>query len=372
MSEPLKFIAPMPRLNGDGAAWVSELRRLEALGFDTVAISQHVTKGWQLGLVAAMAFAAASTARLRVLSLVAQNDLHHPALLAKDIATIDALSGGRVELGLGTGWQADDYTALGLTFNSGGTRIGRLAEALEIIRRYFAFDSVDFAGDHYQITNMEALPRCVQRPNPPILVGAGSPRMLELAGRTADIVGIHAGMSGKAIDRTAIADLTAGSIEAKIERVRAAAAAAGRSAPRFQFSCYVVRVTDSPESSGPRSSWASHVEAQADVLRDSPAILVGTAAECADRVIEWSERFGISYWNLGPDVDAASRILDRLSVHGRSGTPVATSDVADGDVGMRTKDDRMTEKWRRPPNPPSDSKAARTSELDQLDGALRQ
>ena len=312
MSEPLRFIAPMPRLRKDGATWVSEVRRLETLGFDTVAVSQHVTKGWQLGPLAAMAFAAASTSRLRVLSLVAQNDLHHPALLAKDIATIDALSGGRVELGIGTGWQPDDYTALGLTFESGRTRVARLAEALEIIRRYFTTESVDFAGDHYRIKHMEALPRCVQRPNPPILVGAGGPRMLDLAGRTADIVGIHARMGDNVIDQAAVADLTAASIEAKIERVRAAAAAAGRPTPRLQFSCYHVRVTDAPGGSGPRSSWAAHVEAEWDSLKDSPAVLVGTAAECAERLLEWRERFGITYWHLGPDIDAVSRIVERL------------------------------------------------------------
>jgi probable F420-dependent oxidoreductase len=313
MDDPLRFIAPMPRLCRDGATWVAELRRLETLGFDTVAVSQHVTKGWQLGLVSTMAFAAASTSRLRVLSLVAQNDLHHPALLAKDIATIDALSGGRVELGVGPGWHGDDYTALGLTLKSGGTRVARLAEALEIFHRYFTMDTVDFVGDYYRINNMEALPRCVQRPNPPILVGAGSPRMLELAGRMADIVGLHARMGGEAIANTTIADLTAASIEAKVERVRAAAAAVGRATPRFQFSCYHVRVTDAPEGPGLRSSWAAPVEAEMDSLKGSPAVLVGTAAECAEKLLEWRERFGITYWHLGPDIDAVSRIVKRLT-----------------------------------------------------------
>jgi probable F420-dependent oxidoreductase len=311
--DPIRFIAPMPRLSHDGARFVADVRRLETLGFDTVAVSQHVTKGWQLGLVSTMAFAAASTSRLRILSLVAQNDLHHPALLAKDIATIDALSGGRVELGVGPGWHGDDYTALGLTLKSGGTRVARLAEALEIFHRYFTMDTVDFVGDYYRINNMEALPRCVQRPNPPILVGAGSPRMLELAGRMADIVGLHARMGGEAIDNTAIADLTADSIQDKIQRVRAAAVAAGRPSPCFQFSCYHVRVTDAPDDEGPRSSWAAGVEAEKDLLKGSPAVLVGTAAECAERLLEWRERFGITYWHLGPGVDAASRIIERLT-----------------------------------------------------------
>src|ERR1700754_3087983 len=235
MREPLRFIAPMPRLQNNGAAWVSEVRRLERLGFHAVAVSHHVTKGWQLSPLAAVAFAAASAKRLRVLSLVMQNDLQHPAMLAKDIATIDALSEGRVELGIGTGWHADDYTAVGLPFENGRTRTARLAEALEVIRRYFTMESVDFAGDNYRINHMEALPRCVQRPNPPILVGAGGPRMLDLAGRTADIVGLHARMGGNVTDQaSAVADLTSDSIEAKIERVLAGAREGGGPAARLR------------------------------------------------------------------------------------------------------------------------------------------
>jgi probable F420-dependent oxidoreductase len=312
MPEPFRFIAPMPRLRKDGATWVSEVHRLESMGFDTVAVSHHVSRGWQLGLIPAMAFVAASTRRLRVLSLVAQNDLSHPALLAKDIATIDALSNGRVELGIGAGWDVGDYTALGLPLERGGVRIARLAEALEIIQRYFTADTVVFAGNYYRVNDMEALPRCVQRPNPPILVGAGGPRMLDLAGRTADIVGIHASMVHNVIDRAAVSDLTSASIEAKIERVRAAAADAARPTPRLQFSCYHVRVTDAPGLSGAQSSWAAHIEAEMDSLRDSPAVLVGTAAECAQRLLEWRERFGISYWHLGQDVEAASSIIEQL------------------------------------------------------------
>lgn len=303
----------MPRLQKGGAAWVSELRRVEEMGFDTIAVSEHVTNGWQLAPLAAMAFAAASTSRLRVLSLVVQNGLHHPALLAKDIATIDVLSHGRVELGMGPSWKADDYTALGLPLESGRVRLAQLAEAVEIIRRYFTTDVVDFAGDHYRIDHMEALPHCVQQPNPPILIGAGSPRMLDLAGRTADIVGIHARMNGDvSAQAAAVTDLTSASIAAKIERIRAAAADAGRPTPRLQFSCYYVHVTDAREGSGQRSSWAAHVEAEMDSLKDSPAVLVGTAAECAEKLREWRERFGITYWHLGPDVDAVRGIVELL------------------------------------------------------------
>lgn len=310
----MRMIAPMPRLRADGAGWIADVRRLESLGFDTVAVSQHVSHGWQLAPLVAMAYAAAGTTRLRVLSLVLPNDLHHPALLAKDISTIDVLSGGRVEVGIGAGWQPDDYAALGLRFDTTGRRIARLDEALTVLRRYFTAEFVDFEGEHYRIGHMEALPRCVQQPNPPILVGAGGPRMLDLAGRAADIVGIHPSMRANTIDEAAIADLTPDRIEAKIRRVRAAADAAGRPCPVLQFNCYYVRVTDAPHGSVPRSSWSGHIEAAGDTLKGSPAILVGTASECAAQLLEWRDRYGITYWHLGQDVDSAARIIEELAV----------------------------------------------------------
>lgn len=312
MQHALKFIASMPRFAGDNAKWLAALRRIEAHGFDTVSVSHHVVHGWQLGLVAAMAFAAASTTRLRVLSLVGQNDLQHPALLAKDIATIDALSGGRVELGIGAGWQPADYHALGLEFESAEVRMRRLAEALEVLRLYFTEDEVDFTGEHYRVNGMEALPRCVQADGPPVLVGAGGPRMLELAGRSAAMVGVHARLPRGRIDRNVVAELGTASIAAKIDRVRAAARSAGRPPPELQFSCYHVRVTDAPARCGPRSSWAELVESVDDVLADSPAVLVGTAAECAARLREWRDRLGITYWHLGADAETASRILEHV------------------------------------------------------------
>ncbi|WP_137145431.1 TIGR03621 family F420-dependent LLM class oxidoreductase [Mycolicibacterium sp. CR10] len=310
-NEGLEFIAPMPRLHDDGAAWVAELRRLEDLGFDTVTVSHHLTNGWQLAPIPAMAFAAASTTRLRVQSLVVQNPLQHPALLAKDIATIDRLSCGRVELGLGAGWLAQDYAALGVPFESTPTRIAQLAEAVTIIRDYFTTETVDFAGRYYHVDNLEALPRCVQQPNPPILIGAGGPRMLDLAGRCADIVGVQARMMHGSIDDDAVADLSAIALQAKITRIRDAAAGVGRATPRLQFSVSYLHVTDS--DAPPRhSTWTKAVVANMDTLAESPAVLVGTAAECAEKVLEHSRRFGISYWHLGQDTEAAGRIIALL------------------------------------------------------------
>lgn len=306
----------MPRLTHDGPTWVAAVQRIAALGYHTLAVSHHVTRGWQLGLIAAMAFAAASTSSLRIMSLVAQNELQHPALLAKDLATIDVLSGGRVEVGLGAGWQASDLHVLGLPFESSGRRIARLAEAIEIMRAYFAGPTVDFEGEHYRVRQMEALPRPVQRPRPPILVGGGGPRLLDLAGRRADIVGVHPRMSGGVLDRSHLAELSADAVAAKVARVRAAADDAGRRTPVLQFSCYHVRVTDGPRRPTDRSTWDDLLAAERPALRGSPAVLVGTAAQCADQLLTWRDRFGIDYWNLGPDVESAALIIDALAAAG--------------------------------------------------------
>lgn len=225
---------------------------------------------------------------------------------------MDVLSGGRVALGIGAGWEEGDCSTLGIPFHEGRTRVARLSEALEVIRRYFTTDKVDFAGEHYRINCMEALPRCIQRPGPPILVGAGGPRMLDLAGRTADIVGLHARMNDNAIDDNAVADLTAVRIAAKIARVRSSAIGAGRREPAFQFSCYYVDVTNSRWAPTQRSAWSSRVEAQAVLLEGSPAVLTGTALRCADQLREWRDRFGITYWNLGRSDGAAARIIEQL------------------------------------------------------------
>jgi probable F420-dependent oxidoreductase len=310
--DEFNFIAPVPRLTGDGAAWVAKLRRIEELGFDTAVVSHHVTNGWQLAPIATMAFAAASTTRLRVMSLVIQNPFQHPALLAKEIATIDRLSGGRAGLGIGAGWVGDDYDALGLEFDPGRVRVDQLSEALAIIRDYFTKESVTFTGDHYRIENLEALPRCVQRPNPPILVGASGPRMLDVAARQADIVGVQPRTVSGRVDRNAVAGLAAGPIEDTIDRIRRSAASSGRATPRIQFSCLHVDVTDADGPPRQVSAWTDVVKAEAKLLGDSPAVLVGTAAECAAKVLECAERFGITDWHLGQDPEVAGLILERL------------------------------------------------------------
>ena len=199
VARPFRFIAPMPSLDLPPARWRDEIRRIEDLGFSTVAVSEHVTHGWAMDPLVVMAAAAAASHRLRVLSLVLLNDLRHPALLHRALATIDRLSDGRLEYGIGAGWQAADYEALGWPFDPASVRIERLAESLEIISRLFDGGEVSFEGAHYQVHELRGLPQAVQQPRPPLLVGGGGRRILELAARVADIVGVHATLAGGAL-----------------------------------------------------------------------------------------------------------------------------------------------------------------------------
>ena len=174
----------MPRLRDDSATWVAELRRLEDLGFNTVSSSTTSPRLELAPIVARRRRGQHDSAACP--SLVAQNPFQHPALLAKDIATIDRLSAA-TSSSASAQWLADDYTSLGIPFESGPDRVAQCATAMTIIREYFTKDSVDFAGHYYSVKGLEALPRSSQQP-PPILLGAAGPRMLDLAGLSADIV----------------------------------------------------------------------------------------------------------------------------------------------------------------------------------------
>jgi probable F420-dependent oxidoreductase len=316
MTRPFRFIAPMPRLRQPVERWRDAVRRIEDIGFSTVSVSEHLTHGWTMEPLTVMTAAADATSSLRVLSLVLSNDFRHPAVLHKAIATLDVLSGGRVELGIGAGWLEADYTATGIPMDPPGVRVERLAESVQVIRGLFGAEPFSFEGRHYRIDGLDGLPKPVQRPNPPIMIGGGGRRILDFAAAHADIVGIHARMSDGSLSPGAATDLGVTRIEAKVGRVREAALAAGRGedAVELQFTAYLVKVTDSSAEAGAStSSFAGLLGADPELVSGSPAVLVGSVAECVDALEERRERFGLSYWNLGADVEAVAPIVARLA-----------------------------------------------------------
>jgi probable F420-dependent oxidoreductase len=192
MSHPLRFGVINEQMWAPHE-WAAHVRKVEAYGYTTLLIRDHFAPdyfGNQLGPIAALMSAAAATTMLRVGSLVFDNDYRHPVMLAKEAATIDVLSGGRFELGIGAGWLRSEYEQAGMPFEPAGVRISRLEEAIRVIKGVFTEAPLTFTGEHYTIRELNGYPKPAQRPHPPILIGAGKQRMLRLAGREADIVGI--------------------------------------------------------------------------------------------------------------------------------------------------------------------------------------
>lgn len=311
---PFRFIAPMPRFTTPGA-WRDSVRRIEDLGFDTISVSDHFTRGWVMDPLAAMLAVTEATSWIRVLSLVLGNDYRHPVIVHKAIATIDALSGGRVELGLGAGWMGSDYAAAGIDLDPPAVRIERLGESVAIIKGLFEDAPLTYRGRHYQVTALDGLPKPTQTPRPPLLLGGGGRRVLELAGREADIVGIHCRLPDGQVTPAAAADLGADRIAQKVAWARAAAGASGRDPDtiEWQFTVYLCRVSGSPSATAAdQSSFARLLGADPELLRDSPAVLIGDVERCVDVLLERRERFGLSYINIGPDVEAVAPIVARL------------------------------------------------------------
>jgi probable F420-dependent oxidoreductase len=311
---PFRFGVAMPRLAGPASAWRAQLRRIEDLGFSTVTISDHLTRGWTMEPVVAMTAALAETTRLRVLSLVLANDFRHPVLLHKAMATLDVLSGGRVEVGLGAGWMPSDYEAAGIPLDPPRVRIERLAEAVEVIKGLFGAGAVTYHGKYYQIADLDGLPKPVQAPHPPLLIGGGSRPVLQLAGAAADIAGINASMRRVTGPGSALLDLTGERVAAKLDVVRAAARAAGRDPAdlSYQISVLSLRVTDVPGARSWTSSLAAGVTDPA-VLADSPAVLHGSVGYCVETLQRRREQFGLDYVQLGGDLTAAGAIVARLA-----------------------------------------------------------
>lgn len=288
---------PIPRLfrfgvhaSGMGSRdeWVARAYRAEALGYDTWLLADHF--GAQFAPVPALATAAEATVSLRIGALVFANDYRHPVVLAKEAATLDVLSEGRFEFGLGAGWLRDEYAAAGLPFDSPGVRIDRLAEALTIIKGLFGPDPVSFTGEHYQVTNLRGEPQPIQRPHPPILVGGGGTRLLTLAAREATIVGINPrALPQGGLDR---ADIALESVARKAALVREAAGL------RWEDVELSIVLVGGAVTADPRAEAAPVVArsgASEETVLASPHALFGSVETIVDRLREYRERWGLSY-----------------------------------------------------------------------------
>ncbi|HEX8968441.1 MAG TPA: TIGR03621 family F420-dependent LLM class oxidoreductase [Chloroflexota bacterium] len=289
-----------------GPQTLSELRhfarRIEDLGFATWLIADHF--GPQMAPAPAMVFVATATSRLRVGTFVYDNDFRHPALLAKEVATVDALTGGRFEFGLGAGWNPLDYERTGIAFDPPRARVDRFAQTVDIVRAYLSQDEVTFTGADFRIQRLPSGPKPVQ-PRIPLMIGASGRRMLRLAAQHADIVSLQT-VGG--ID--AHADHVAG-VERKLADLRAFAGARF-DAIELNISLDVVERTDDVDSAADR--FAAKRNTTRDGALRSPWALFGTPEAMAEQLVERRERFGISYpVIMARDLEAFAPVVSRLA-----------------------------------------------------------
>lgn len=299
------------QLNGaaDGRAWAELGRKLEALGYATATMPDHFSG--QLAPLPALQALADATTTLRVGALVLANDYKHPVVLAKELATMDVLTGGRVEIGLGAGWMASDYEQSGIAHDPPGVRISRLGEGLAVLKGAMAEGPFSFAGDHYQVSGYDGQPLPVQRPHPPILVGGGGRRVLSLAAREADIVGINGNLAAGAVGPDALTTMTR---EAVVERVGIVAEAAGarRDAIELNIRVFFVSVTEDPASVV--EGIAQMFAVPAETVAASPFTLIGTTSAIAEEIVRRREELGFSYLVVGQDdVDAFAPVVAALA-----------------------------------------------------------
>ena len=292
----------------DRASWVGLAKRAEANGFDVLTMPDHF--GDQLAPVPALMAAADATESLRVGALVWDNDYKHPVVLAKELATIDVLSSGRLELGIGAGWMISDYEQSGIAYDRAGVRIDRFIEGLDVIRGCFAEGAFSFSGTHYNVSNYNGLPKPIQSPCPPILIGGGGRRVLSYAAQHADIIGINATLASGAVGPEAFSTMTAEVVDGKVDIVRNAVT--DRLAHiEMNIRAYMVSVSDDAQGSSERLAKTMGVETK--MMAETPFALIGPPAKLIEDLLARRERWGFSYIIVGGgDVDSFAPVVAAL------------------------------------------------------------
>jgi probable F420-dependent oxidoreductase len=292
------------------AEWQDKARRIEALGYSVLLVPDHLAA--MLATIPAVVSAAAATTTLRVGTNVLNNDLRHPVLLAREAATIDLLTDGRFELGLGAGYMRIEYDQAGLGFDRVGLRIERLAESVTIIKRLLGGAEVTFAGQHYRVTSHTIYPLPVQRPHPPIIIGGYGPRLLTLAAQEADTVnltGLNFGRDGTT------PDMSGWKLAAVDERLRVLRVAAGPRLGRLELSAQLQRVivTDHRRQAAEelQKQWT---QLTVDEILEAPFVLLGTVDEMVEALQARRDRWGISYFvTFESYLDALAPVVARLT-----------------------------------------------------------
>jgi len=301
----------------DATRLAATARRAESVGYSALVLPDHLIE--QHAPIPVLAVVAAVTERLRIGTFVLNVGLRHPAVLAQDLASLDVLSGGRLEIGIGAGWNRPEYDAIGLPFEPVGVRISRLAEAIAVFKGCFADGSFSYAGEHYTITDFDGRPKPKQQPHPPIFIGGGGRRVLTLAGAQAQIVGLAPRLLPGDQTRPTVdpRSITIAAAEEKIGWIRDAA---GDRFDQIELNTYPsggpIMVTNRARAEAQeridRLRQRTGMELTATEFLESPHVFVGSVQELTDKFLELRERLGISSFMID-DIDALAPVVENLA-----------------------------------------------------------
>jgi probable F420-dependent oxidoreductase len=293
----------------DGADLAARARRAEELGYSTAFFPDHF--GDQLAPMLGLMAVADATSELRIGTLVLDNDYRHPVVLAKEAATLDVLSGGRLELGLGAGWMTTDYDQSGIPMDPPKVRVDRFEEGIRVLKHAFTDGPQDFEGEHYTITGYDGLPKPAQKPWPPFLLGGGMKRVLSIAGREADIVGINPSIPSGRVDTEAARSGAADRTDEKVQWVREAA---GDRFDDLELNLLVFACVVTDDRQGTIEAMAPLFGLHPAEVQDHPHTMVGTVDEICEDLERRRERWGTSYITVqGDGMEAAAPIVARLN-----------------------------------------------------------
>jgi probable F420-dependent oxidoreductase len=293
----------------EGRSWMETAREAEDLGYGTLFVPDHFDEGF--GPIAALAAAAAVTSTLNVGALVFDCDFRHPAILARELTTIDQLSGGRLEVGLGAGWKRLDYERSGIAMDAPKVRVDRMIEYTTILKGLFAGEAVTFKGEHFQISDLTAQPPAARSGGVPILIGGGGRRVLRFAGANADIVGVNASVHSGEIDAAAGQDGLPERIDQKIAWLRDGA---GDRFDDLELNAWLAFAQVTDDSAGVAGLVAPMFDVEPNQLLESPLTLIGSPDEINERLHERRERWGYSYHVIpGDQVRAFAPVVAALT-----------------------------------------------------------
>jgi probable F420-dependent oxidoreductase len=305
---PFRFGVTAPR-TASGEDWRALSRRVEDLGFATLLMPDHI--GDQFAPIVGLASAFEATNTLRAGLLVACNDFRHPVVHAKELATLDVLSAGRVEWGIGAGWLAPEYEMAGMSFDRPAVRVDRMQEAVTVMKHLFHEGPAAYQGVYYEINELEGQPKPIQRPHPPLLVGGAGERMLAFAAAEADIIGIAPSTTARTMGTRPALEKVEAAADRQVRWIRKMA---GSRFEKIELNMVAAPVTVTPDREKRAAKLANRLGLTPAEVLVSPHVWLGTVEQICQTLAERRERWGVSYWVVPvPAVDAVAPVVDRLA-----------------------------------------------------------